>query len=144
MGLAHDRTSFSYAFEPATQAYDGKIKVDKGSMAGLLLTASTDLGHRPVATIEVRFLLGSDYVRESWLADGPRLGWIDVDIRGTPGSRVTHELVDLTGFTGAWATGTKAINAIPAVCAAPPGVLSPSDLPLPHMLDLGAAANNPR
>jgi 4-hydroxy-tetrahydrodipicolinate reductase len=31
---------------------------------------------------------------------------------------------------GCLATGMRAIHAIPAVCAAPPGLLSPLDLPL--------------
>lgn len=134
--LPHDGTSFEYDFHPATTDYQGKIEVRKGTMAGLALRASTDLAGSPVATVEVRFLLGAEYVEGSWLEDGPRLGWIDVEVRGTPPSRLTHELVDMPGFTGAWATGTRAINAIPAVCAAPPGILSPTDLPLPHMLEL--------
>lgn len=136
LGLPHDGTSFDYEFCPATSDYHGKIEVPKGTMAGLALRASTDLGGTPVACVEVRFLLGAGYVDPAWLEDGPRLGWIDVEVRGTPPSRLTHELVDLPGFTGAWATGTRAVNAIPAVCAAPPGVLSPTDLPLPHMLEL--------
>ena len=136
MGLSHDGASFDYEFQPATKDYDGKVLVREGTMAGLRLRASTDLGNTPVATIEVRFLLGEEYVDPSWLAQGPRLGWIDVDIAGTPGSRLTHELVDMVGFTGAWATGTKAINSIPSVRSAPAGILSPSDLPLPHMLEL--------
>jgi hypothetical protein len=137
LGLPHDGSDFSYEFEPATQDYHDKIIVGKGTMAGLLLRASTTQGDRPVATIEVRFLLGPEYVRPSWLADGPQLGWIDVDVRGTPGSRLTHQLSSDDGFTGAWATGTKAINAIPFVCAAEPGVLSPLDLPLGRMLRFG-------
>ncbi|MCP4435720.1 MAG: hypothetical protein GY812_09535 [Actinomycetia bacterium] len=136
LGLAHDDTSFTYEFEPATKDYDGKIEVRKGTMAGLLLTASTTDRGRPVASMEIRFLLGTDYVRDSWLADGPRHGWIDVDVRGVPGSRITHELYDSPGFTGAWATGTKALNAIPSVVAAQPGILSPTDLPMPKMLAL--------
>ena len=138
LGLAHDGTSFRYEFEPATQDYVDKITVRRGTMAGLLLSASTTHGGTPVATVEVRFLLGPEYVRESWLADGPATGWIEVDVRGTPGSRLTHELYDTAeGFTGAWATGTKALNAVPFVCAAAPGVLSPLDLPMPRMIDLG-------
>ena len=31
---------------------------------------------------------------------------------------------------GCLSTGMRAVNAIPAVCAAPPGLLSPLDLPL--------------
>ena len=138
LGLAHDGSRFDYQFEPATKPYNDKIDVAEGTMAGLLLTASTTLDDEPVASIETRFLLGPDYVRPEWLAEGPELGWIDVDVRGTPGSRLAHELYEVEGFTSAWATGTKAINFIPAVVAAAPGVLSPTDLPLSKQLDLGS------
>ena len=133
LGLPHDGTDFSYEYEPATQDYEDKIIVRKGTMAGLLLKASTTHGGTPVATIELRFLLGPEYVRESWLADGPKRGWIEVDIKGTPGSRLTHEIYAENHLIGTWATGTKAINAIPFVCAAKPGLVSPLDLPLGRM-----------
>lgn len=136
--LPHDGSDFAYEFEPATRDYEGKISVKEGTMAGLLLVASTTHGGTPVATIEVRFLLGADYVRDGWLSDGPRHGWIEVDVRGTPGSRLTHEIYAESDLIGTWSTGTKAINAIPFVCAAEPGLVSPLDLPLGRMLDLGS------
>ena len=136
LGLAHDGTSFSYELEPATRDYEDKIIVRKGTMAGLLLEASTTQAGVPVATIELRFLLGVEYVREAWLAEGPKLGWIEVDVRGTPGSRLTHEIYADDHLIGTWSTGTKAINAIPFVCEAKPGLLSPLDLPLGRMLKL--------
>jgi hypothetical protein len=37
---------------------------------------------------------------------------------------------------GTWSTGTRAINAIPAVVSAPPGLLSAVDLPLAHKIKL--------
>jgi len=136
LGLPHDGTDFSYDYEPATRDYEEKIVVRKGTMAGLLVKASTTHGGTPVATIELRFLLGSEYVRASWLEDGPKQGWIDVDVRGTPGSRLTHEVYMEEDLIGTWSTGTKAINAIPFVCAAQPGLLTPLDLPLGRMLNL--------
>jgi hypothetical protein len=136
LGLPHDGTAFSYEFEPATQDYEDKIVVKKGTMAGLLLKASTTQADAPVATIELRFLLGSEYVRESWLVGAPRQGWLEVDIKGTPGSRLTHDIYAEDDLIGTWATGTKAVNAIPFVCAAKPGLLSPVDLPLSRMLRL--------
>lgn len=134
IGLAHDGHDFSYTFEPAVAAYDGKIRVDVGTMAGLALTASTTRAGEPVASIEVRFLLGADYVRPEWLDGGPSDGWIEAVVDGTPVSRVTHAIDEVSGFVSAWATGTRALNAVPAVVAAPPGVLSPADLPLSHAL----------
>ena len=134
LALPHDGTDFTYEFEPAIKDYEDKISVKKGTMAGLLLKASTTLGGAPVATIELRFLLGPEYVRESWLSEGPSQGWIDVDVRGTPGSRITHEIYAENHLIGTWATGTKVIHAIPFVCAAKPGLVSPVDLPLARMI----------
>ena len=136
LDLPHDGTDFGYEFEPATRDYEGKITVRKGTMAGLLLKASTTHRARPVVTIELRFLLGPEFVRESWLADGPSHGWIDINVRGTPGSRITHEIYMPEDIIGTWSTGTKAINTIPFVCQSPPGLISPLNLPLGRMLKL--------
>ena len=57
-----------------------------------------------------------------------------MDVRGTPGSRLTHEVYMEQDIIGTWSTGTRAINAIPDVCAARPGLLSPLDLPLAHKI----------
>jgi len=137
LGLPHDGTEFAYEFEPALKDYDEKIVVKQGTMAGLLLTASTTNAGEPVATVQVRFLLGADYVRPEWLANGPSQGWIEVDVSGEPGSRFTHEIYEnesFPSFKSAWSTGTRAVNAVPFVCDAPPGVLSPLDLPLGRRL----------
>ncbi len=134
LGLPCDGTDFRYGFEPATRDYDDKIIVKKGTMAGLLLEASTTLRGEPVATIELRFLLGPDYVRPEWLEGGPAHGWMEVDVRGTPGSRLMHEIAAENDVVATRSTGTRAINALPFVCDARPGLLSPLDLPLAHML----------
>ena len=136
LGLPHDGRSFDVDFEPATMDYEDKVVVKKGSMAGLLITASTTNGGDPVATIEVRFLLGDEYVSDDFLAGRPKAGWIEVDVRGTPGSRIYHEVYMDDDIIGTWSTGTRAVNAIPAVIDAPAGVLSPTDLPLPHRIQL--------
>ena len=108
----------------------------RAMLAGLLVTASTTCRDKPVVTIELRFLLDDDYVSETFLAGRPRHGWIEVDVRGTPGSRITHEVYADADITGTRSTGTKALNAVPFVCAAKPGLVSPLDLPLARMLRL--------
>ena len=134
IGLPHDGRSFDIDFEPATMDYVDKVTVKKGTMAGLLIKASTTNGSEPVATIEVRFLLGDEYVSESFLAERPKQGWIEVDVRGIPGSRICHEVYMEDDIIGTWSTGTRAVYAIPAVVAAKAGLLSPLDLPMPHKL----------
>ena len=130
--VPHDGRQFDTEFEPAQKEYNDKILIRKGTMAGLLVTASTTYRDAPVVTIELRFLLDDDYVSEAFLAGRPRHGWIEVDVRGTPGSRITHELYMEETVIGTWSTGTRAVYAIPAVCAAASGLLSPLDLPLAH------------
>lgn len=134
LGLPHDGRGFTHRFEPATKDYDDKIVVRKGTMGGLLVTAFTSLAGRPVVSIELRFLLGKEYVSAEFLADGPRHGWLEIDVRGTPGSRITHEIPSSNDLLGTYATGTRAVNAIPFVVAARPGLLTPLDLPLGRML----------
>lgn len=138
IGLPHDGRSFDVEFEPAAMDYEEKVTVRKGTMAGLLIKASSTSAGEPVATIEVRFLLGDEYVSEAFLAGRPKAGWIEVDVRGTPGSRICHEVYMEEDIIGTWSTGTRAVYAIPGVVAAPPGLLSPLDLPLPHKLQLSA------
>ncbi|NQX88813.1 MAG: hypothetical protein HRT77_09115 [Halioglobus sp.] len=138
IGLPRDGRKFDVDFEPATKDYEEKITVKQGSMAGLLITASSTHAGIPVATIEVRFLLGDEYVSEAFLAGRPKAGWIEVDVRGTPGSRIYHEVYMEEDIIGTWSTGTRAIYAIPGVVAAPAGLLSPLDLPIPHKLPLRA------
>lgn len=138
LSLPRDGRSFDIDFEPAILDYDEKISVKKGTMAGLLVKASTTNAGVPLATIEVRFLLGDEYVSEKFLEGRPKQGWIEVDVRGTPGSRIYHEVYMEQDIIGTWSTGTRAINAIPAVVAAPPGLLSPLDLPLAHKIKLRA------
>jgi len=57
-----------------------------------------------------------------------------VVIRGQPSielEAVLHDERSGNGNAGGClATGMRAVNAIPAVCAAPPGILSPLDLPM--------------
>ncbi|MDX1734513.1 MAG: hypothetical protein R3228_09100 [Halioglobus sp.] len=139
LGLPHDGRSFDVAFEPAVKDYRDKVVVEKGTMAGLLVKASTTHEGEAVATIELRFLLDDDYVSTAFLAGRPKAGWVEVDVRGTPGSRLCHELYMEEDIIGTWSTGTRAINAIPHVVTARPGLLSPLDLPLPHMLQLQEA-----
>ena len=134
LGLPNDGHAFTHDFEPATKDYDQKVTIRKGTMAGLIIRASTTLGDVPVATVELRFLLGTDYVSPQFLAEAPATGWIEVDVKGTPGSRLTHELYADEKVVKTRSTGTRAVNAVPFVCEARPGVLSPLDLPLARML----------
>ena len=77
--LPHDGTAFSYEFEPATQDYEDKVIVRKGTMAGLLMKASTTLGDTAVATVEMRFFANPGWPRDplragsKWTSKGHRV-----------------------------------------------------------------------
>ncbi len=137
LNLPHDGRKFETQFEPCRKEYNDKILIKKGTMGGLLVKASSSNQGDPIVTIELRFLLDDEYVSSEFLSGRPKQGWIEVDVRGTPGSRITHEVYMEEDVIGTWSTGTRAINAIPFVCEAEPGLLSPLDLPLARMLPLG-------
>jgi hypothetical protein len=130
VGLPHDGNDLTFEYEPCTRDYDEKIVVKKGTMAGMVVKASSTNDGTPMATIEIRFLLGTDYVSAEFLDEAPETGWIEVDVRGVPGNRFTHEIYADEKIVMTRSTGTKAVNAIPLVVDAEPGLLSPLDLPL--------------
>lgn len=132
IGLDRDGNDLTFEYEPCVEDYDEKVVVRKGTMAGLVVRASSTSAGTPKATIEVRFLLGTDYVSEAFLADAPRVGWIEIDVRGTPNNRFNHEITADEKIVKTRATGTRAVNAIPLVHVAPPGLLTPSMLPMPR------------
>lgn len=134
VGLARDGNDLVFEYEPCTSDYDEKVRVAKGTMAGLVVRAMSTLGGEARATIEVRFLLGTDYVSEAFLAEAPRVGWIEVDVDGVPGNRFNHEIYADEKIVKTRSTGTRAVNAIPLVHAAPPGLLTPSMLPMPRIM----------
>jgi len=84
---------------------------------------------RPVLVVEHVTRLDDELAPE-W----PRgNGSYRVIIRGTPVMRCELEFEDEHGdhaVGGVILTATRIVNAIPAVCAAPPGLLSTLDLPL--------------
>jgi len=134
LSLPHDGNNLTHEYEPAVKDYNEKIEIKKGTMAGLIVKASSTFEGIPKATIELRFLLGTDYVSEEFLAGAPEHGWIEVDVRGTPGSKLTHEIYAEEKIVKTRSTGTKAVNAIPHVVAAKPGLVSPTQIPLSRIL----------
>ena len=134
IGLPRDGNDLTFDYEPCTQDYDEKVVVKKGTMAGLVVRAMSTHEGEPKATIEVRFLLGTDYVSEAFLADAPRTGWIEVDVKGVPNNRFNHEIYAKEKIVKTRSTGTRAVNAIPLVHAAPPGLVLPSMATFPRIM----------
>ena len=134
VGLAHDGNDIRFEYEPCTKDYNEKVVVEKGTMGGLVIQAMSTFKGEPKATVEVRFLLGTDYVSEEFLAAAPRTGWIQVEVKGIPNNIFNHEIIYDPKIVKTRSTGTKAVNAIPLVHAAPPGLVTPSKVPMPRIL----------
>ena len=133
VGLPRDDAHIEFDYEPATRTYDEKYVIEKGTMAGLVVRAQSTHQGVPRVSIEVRFLIGTDWVSPAFLADAPPVGWLEVEIDGTPHHRFFHEMLEPEKIVRTRSTGTRAVNTIPTVCAAPPGLVLPSAVGMPRI-----------
>ena len=110
----------------------GVGSVPAGTQAGLRFEVQGIVGGEPRIVIEHVTRL-DDAVAPDWPAQGDGQGFYKVIIEGSPSLTCTLEIVGEDGdhnTGGLVLTAMRVLNAIPAVCAAPPGVLSTLDLPL--------------
>ena len=121
----HERRPAERTFEIAAG------KVEEGTTAGLRFEVRGMLGGRTVVVLEHVTRLTDD-IAPDWpqpayggcyriLVEGSPSYTVDVGLRGDDGDHNTGGLV---------ATAMRVLNAVPAVCAAAPGLLTPMDLPL--------------
>lgn len=106
-------------------------RVEAGTMAGLHFEVRGMLDGRPAIVIEHVTRLHAD-VAPDW-PSGHGQGFERIAITGQPSITVDLEMVGTDGdhnTGGLVVTAMRLLNAIPAVCAAPPGLLSTNDLPL--------------
>ena len=117
--------------EKATLDHDVHLPVGDvpaGTMAGLRFEVQGIVGGRPAIVIEHVTRL-DDAVAPDW----PKGSGYRIEIKGSPSFTAVIEMEGEDGdhnTGGLIATAMRIINAIPAVCAAPPGMLSTVDLPL--------------
>jgi 4-hydroxy-tetrahydrodipicolinate reductase len=108
---------------------------EPGTVAGLRITWSATRAGMPVVTSRLTWKMG-DAVEPTWDAregyhieiDGDPALTIDLGILPGSASHV-HDLQSAMDL-GMTATACPAVNAVPAVCAAAPGLLSYTDLPI--------------
>jgi 4-hydroxy-tetrahydrodipicolinate reductase len=141
LGVELDEIRETYEKRPAPEAFEVPSgPVPAGTMAGLRFEVQGMVGDRPVVIVEHVTRLRDD-IAPDWPAppgqgpSGPqsgRPGGYRVRIEGSPS--ITCELQtagdDGDENSGVIVTAMRLLNAIPAVCAAPPGLLSALDLPL--------------
>jgi 4-hydroxy-tetrahydrodipicolinate reductase len=132
LGVELERLEERYERVPAPRTYDlGFGTVEAGTAAGLRFEVQGIVGGEPAIVVEHVTRL-DDEVAPHW----PRLpgqGGYRIDIAGNPSVHCEFELVGEDGdhnTGGLTATAMRCLHAIPAVCAAAPGVLSVLDLPV--------------
>ncbi|OBF60321.1 dihydrodipicolinate reductase [Mycobacterium sp. 852002-50816_SCH5313054-b] len=118
--------------EPAVLTRDlnlGWVDYAAGTAGGQRRTYRGYRGGRPVVELAICWTMSDDALEPKWtdpkgfsvvIEGEPR---VDATIRfGNPGEDVMTVLMD--------STAVAAVNAIPFLCAAPPGVITPIDLPI--------------
>jgi len=107
----------------------GEHVVEPGTMGALRFEVQGMIDGKPAIVVEHVTRL-DDELAPDW-PRGP-VGY-NVLISGVPSMRLSLDFADEAGdlaVGGVLLTATRLVNAIPAVCAAPPGLLSALDLPL--------------
>jgi hypothetical protein len=138
LGFAADpkiRTSQEVAV--ATAPIDSPIGViEVGQVAGRRFHWDAMVGEDMVVRITVNWLMGEENLDPAW-SFGPAGERYEVEVRGNPDTFVTvkgwqPETVEegLQSNPGVVATAAHCVNAIPATCAAEPGIATFFDLPL--------------
>ena len=120
----------------ATAPIDSPIGViEPGQVAARRFHWQAMVGDTPVVRITVNWLMGQDNLDPPWTF-GPAGERYEMEVRGNPDTFVTvkgwqPETVEagLISNPGIVATAAHCVNAVPATCAAPPGVAGFFDLP---------------
>lgn len=132
LGVTLDRIDEWYERHPADERYDLAVgTIEKGTQAGLRFEVRGIVGGEPRIVVEHVTRMHPDVAPE-W-PTLPGQGGYRIIVQGNPtmSADLVIEGEDGDHNTGGiLATATRVLNAIPAVCASPPGLLSALDLPL--------------
>jgi len=137
-------------FAVATEDMDlGFMKIDQGSVAGVKAAWHGVVAGRSAIELRVVWKMGRHMEPDWKLEHG-----YGVEIDGSPRVRTRLQILPPHGFEGKSfqdfmvlgmiATALPAVNAIPAVCAARPGIVSYADLPLVTAAGLAGRAPSAR
>jgi hypothetical protein len=130
LGLALDEIRQEFEKRPATKPVRiGARTVEPGTMGALRFEVQGIVRGKPALVVEHVTRI-DDALAPEWPTGK---GSYRVLVKGDPAMRCEYEFWDARGdhaVGGVVLTATRLVNAIPAVCAAPPGLLSALDLPL--------------
>ena len=133
LGIELDSIDYSVEFARATEHIDlGFMTIPTGTVAGLTGSWFGTANGRTVISCNVMWRMG-----HAMDPDWPARHGYSVDIKGRPRVKSQFQILpprdwnepDYFGI-GMIMTAMPAINAIPAVCAAAPGIVTAQDLPL--------------
>jgi 2,4-diaminopentanoate dehydrogenase len=125
LALDLDEIRFTAEFALANDTTDlGFMTVQKGRVAGFKGVIVGIANGAPRVECQFVWKLGED-ITPNWPVEH---GYV-IEIRGEPDVRVRLEPMS-DHFDGAVTTAMPVVNAIPAVCAAPPGIVNRMELPL--------------
>jgi hypothetical protein len=132
LGLRLDEIREVHERVPAPESFDIQLgRVEEGTMAALRFEVQGIVDGTPRIVVEHVTRLRDD-LAPGWPQPEGRGGY-RVVIEGVPRIACTLEMADEHGdhaVGGVILTATRLVNAIPAVCEAPAGLLSALDLPL--------------
>ncbi len=130
LGMTLETINSTYEKRPTNKAIQiGSHTVAPGTMGALRFEVRGIVGGKPAIVVEHVTRLDDELAPE-WPKGN---GSYRVEIKGFPKMRCEFEFEDEHGdhaVGGVVLTATRIVNAIPAVCAAQPGLLSALDLPL--------------
>ncbi|TSE01455.1 diacylglycerol kinase [Skermania sp. ID1734] len=133
LGVTLDSVTEAHERRPAPEAFDIACgHIPEGSAAALRFEVRGMVGDRPVTVLEHVTRLRSDLAPE-WPQPAQEGGSYRVEITGEPCYTLDLCLRSDLGdhnHAGLVATAMRIVNAVPAVVAAPPGIVTALDLPL--------------
>jgi hypothetical protein len=132
LDVKFDETREVFERRPAERDLDLAVgPVRKGTMAGLRFEVQGIVNGRPAVIVE-HVTRMDDAVAPDWPQPAGE-GSYRITVEGSPSMTCELQLVGEDGdhnVGGLVATAMRCLNSIPAVCNAPPGLLSALDLPL--------------
>jgi 2,4-diaminopentanoate dehydrogenase len=148
LGVALDDVVCEAEYAAATEDLDlGSWRIDKGCVAGVAASWIGRVAGRPIVELRVRWRKGQT-LDPDWQID---TGYL-IEVDGQPTIRTKVDILPPADFNattidefmvlGMILTAMPAINAIPNVVAAPPGIVTYNDIPLPlprHLVRLSGS-----
>lgn len=132
LGVELDEVEEFYERVPATETFDiDSGTIEEGTVAGLHFEVRGKVGGKAVVVLEHVTRVHDD-IAPHWPQPAGH-GCYRVEIKGEPNYKVDVELLGSDGdhnTAGLKATAMRLVNAVPAVVAAEPGLISSLDLPL--------------